>query len=155
MTYVYIAIGLLVIGFLYLVVFGGKAMKKMKAYSEKAILDANNNHNIQLDLSTDSLVEVNKIIQVLHERGGNDTQEISMMYGGYIGEVIIQMVTKGFWMQSHPEMGLNTYPVKTGNGNYAFPVVWVSKHLTNGEEDNILHKFNSWKFTHDRQAAQA
>ena len=112
MTYVYIIIAVLVIGFIYLMKLSGQVMSKMKGYSDKAVIDAKEKHNVNLDFSIESLEEVNKIIQKLHSEENCDHQETSMLYGGYIGEVIIKLVENGFWVQDHPEMGKNLYPVK-------------------------------------------
>ncbi|MBL7005127.1 MAG: hypothetical protein ISR69_14005 [Gammaproteobacteria bacterium] len=147
MTYVYIIIAILVLGFLYLMRLSGKVIDLMEENSKKAIIDAKENHGVELDLSTESLEKVNSIIQKLSDSDDINFQELSMIYGGYIGEVIRKLDKSGFWVKDHPEMGKDLYPVKFSNENYAFPVVWVDKHLSNGDEDNILHKYNSWKYT--------
>ena len=143
MTYVYIIIGILILGFLFLMKSSGKIISQMEEYSKKAIADAKQNHNIDLDLSIESVKKVNEIIQKLHDSGNSNSTETSMMYGGYLGEVTRKINSRGFWVKDHPEMGNDIYPVKFGK-NYAFPVIWVKKHLASGEEDNVSHKFNVW-----------
>ena len=139
MTYVYIAIAILVLGFLYLMRVSGKIIALMENNSKSAISDAKNNHNIDLDFSSESIAEVNKILQKLHESDGININELSMQYGAYIGEVMRKLESNGLWVKDHTELGDGLYPLKLSNDNYVFPVSWVDKHLTNGDEDNILH----------------
>jgi hypothetical protein len=101
-------------------------------------------------LSLDSLGNVNEIIQKLHSNGDFDSEETPMLFGAYIGEVIRKQIAKGPWVKDHPDNGRNTYPVKISNDLYAFPVVWVQKHLENGEQDNVLHKFKAFRSAFDR-----
>ncbi len=150
MTYVYIIIAIIVLGFIYLMINSAKIIGRMENYSKKAISEAKEKHNIDLDLSLESLKNINEIIQKLHSSGTFDKDETPMLYGAYIGEVIRKQVGKSFWVTGHPDNGSNTYPVKFSKDLYAFPVVWVRKHLENGEQDNVLHKFSAFKIAHDR-----
>jgi len=154
MTYVYMIIFVIVLGFAYLMINSAKIISRMENYSKKAISEAREKHNIDLDLSLESLKTTNELIQKLHSSGTFDKEETPMLYGAYIGEVIRNQVAKGFWVKDHPDNGRNTYPVKFSKDLYAFPVIWVRKHLENGEQDNVLHKFNAFKNAHDlvRQA---
>lgn len=149
MTYVYITIGILVLGFIVLMVISGKLVSQMEERSKSAINDAKENHKTNLDLTVESIKKVNEIIQNLHDTKPSDIKGTSMLYGSYIGEVIRTVDSKGFWVKDVPGMGKDLYPIKFSNDNYAFPVVWVEKHLNSGEEENILHKFNTWKYAHE------
>lgn len=149
MIYIAIIIILFFLVILFVFLKSADVSKKMNRLSNAAISDAKNNHNYDLDMNESSLESVNFILQILHNKNTDDSQNLSMMYGAYIGMVILKLYNDGVWLKNHPSIGRNTYPVKFSNGQYALPVMWARDHLDNGEDSNILYKFISFKHSHN------
>jgi len=148
MIYIAIFIILIFLSLLYIFLKSVDISKKMSRLSNAAISDAKNNHNYNLDMSERSLEFVNLILQKLHNQNTGDTQNQSMMYGAYIGMVMLKLYNDGVWLKNHPSIGRKTYPVKFSNEQYALPVMWAREHLSYGEDNNILYKFISFKHSH-------
>lgn len=145
MSYIAICILLVFLALLFIYFNSKNISKKMNHLSNAAISDAKNNHNVDLDMNESSLESVNLILQKLHNQNTGDTQNLSMMYGAYIGMFMVKLYNDGVWLKNHPSIGRNTYPLKFSNGQTALPVMWARDHLSNGEDNNVLYKFISFK----------
>ncbi len=147
---IYIIIFTILIFLVLLFIFLKKSdiSKQMSRLANAAITDAKNNHNYDLNMNENSLESVNLILQKHHNQNTLDTKNLSMMYGTYIGMIMIKLYNDGDWLKNHPSIGRKTYPIKFSNGNYALPVIWARDHLSNGEDSNILYKFISFKHSH-------
>ena len=146
---IYITIIIVVILALLFIVFKNSNLShQMTKLADEAVADAKINHSCSLDMTEASLESVNLILQKLHNKNTKNVKKIAMMYGAYIGKIVINLYNDGAWLKNHPSFGRNTYPIKFSNGHYALPVMWARDHLSNGEDSNILYRFISLKHSH-------
>jgi hypothetical protein len=98
-----------------------------------------------LDSSAGSIVSVESILGKLHEArlagklSDDEVWQRALEFGAYIGE-ILRETYNGSWAVDHAVVGPKTFPI-SWSGEEAFPVGWCGKRILNGEEDNVLVKF--------------
>lgn len=127
---------------------GSTASDMMAAYAEDAVDHARVNFSVALDYSPESVREVERILEQLRVamRGfivrlfrlgpsDDDVRKMSMMYGGYVGEVF-KRVRGGDWT-IHSEHGL----ALVRGEEVIFPHERVHKRLVNGAEDDVWSYF--------------
>lgn len=149
MTTIYIGAIIAFLGFLYLIMASTRVIKTMEKHSKTAIDNASSQHNVELDLSIESVSKVEDILKNLRTGNDLDINETAMLYGAYLGEVAINIDNAGIWVKDHPEMGNKSYAVKFPDKHFAFPLDWVKKYLSKADNESILYQFNAWKKSHD------
>jgi len=149
MIYITIIIVVVILALLFIVFKNSDLSRQMNKLADEAVTDAKINHSYSLDMTEASLESVNLILQKLHNKNTNDVKKLAMMYGAYIGKIVINLYNDGVWLKNHPSIGRNTYPIKFSNGHYALPIMWARDHLSNGEDNNILYRFISLKHSHE------
>jgi len=124
---------------------GDETGTKMAHYAEQAAIDAGQRFGTLLDFTPQSVESVEKVLDSL-TRAKNfqgyddkDTRAEALIFGAYIGEVI-RREHGGEWSKDHLQAGPATYPLHW-DGHDSFPYNWCYKRLTQGESENVWHKY--------------
>ena len=118
----------------------------MGVYATEAVQRAKTEFGVSLDYSTDSLAELERVLEQLHQRNATnafDQQALgreSQLWGAYIGGVF-KKLTPAEWKRDSKAAGEDSFPLTFRNGSEFFPCGWVWKRLQNGKEDNVMFKF--------------
>lgn len=122
----------------------------MVAYAQDAVDHAQSSSGVSLDYSLDSIRSVEEILEKLHaglSRGfwakllgkgptQQDVDQVSKMYGGYMGEVF-RRAGGGEWMlDTEIVPGQNTLCLQNGDQRI-WPVAKAHKRITNGSADDV------------------
>ncbi len=102
-------------------------------------------YGIELDYSTDSIKNVEKILGNLHKeykktRNDEGFTGIALEFGAYIVKVIEKNVGPVRWERDHPEFGEASFPLYIGESTI-FPMNWCTKRLYDGPGDDIWSKY--------------
>ena len=126
----------------------------MQFLAASAVEMANKNCGIKLDYSPESIEKVDVVLGKIHDeyQRTNSSQGIhglAMAYGAYIGEVIRRSEPGAKWEQSDSVGGQNSYPMQW-RGGASYVCAWCYRRITNGDEDNVWHKYiairdQTWK----------
>ena len=124
-----------------------EVIDEMQSRAELAITDAERKFDVKLDFSTDSVETLESILAEVHH--AHTTEPLSneeltrhaLNWGGYLGEVI-KRVRAAEWKLDSDAGGNGSFPLVYDDGSESFPVRWCLKRIVNGEEDNVLAKFN-------------
>ena len=113
--------------------------------AEEARDIAKKEHQVDLDYSVESIRKVETILGTLHAEYKKNpatpgVRGLASAYGAYVGEAIRRKHPGASWKQDHPTIGEKTYPL-TWSGGESFPMAWCYKRITNGDEDNVWHKY--------------
>jgi hypothetical protein len=118
----------------------------MDSYASEAVQRAKAEHEVTLDFSTDSLAELERLLEKVHQRHATnalDQQTLgleSQLWGAYIGGVF-KKITPAEWRRDSKTAGQGSFPLVFKNGSEFFPCGWVWKRIQNGKEDNVMFKF--------------
>jgi len=129
---------------------GSDIARLMQDYAEQAVRLARQ-FQIELDYSEASLEQVDGLLERWHgqRQSGrheaaldgqtleNSVDEMSRIWGGYLGEVIRRRFGGEWTIDKYPA---GDFPIVTLNVNGArlFPAMKIHKRLTNGAVDNLL-----------------
>ena len=119
--------------------------QSMTLHANAAVERARKDFGVTLDYSTDSLVELERILEQLHQRNvANAFDEAtlgseSQLWGAYIGGVF-KKITPAEWQRDSAAAGPGSFPLKIKATEF-FPCGWVWKRIRNGKEDNTMQKF--------------
>ena len=117
----------------------------MNLYAGEAVERAKTEFGVSLDYSTDSLVELEGILEKLHQRNVTNALDEatlgseSQLWGAYIGGVF-KKITPAGWQRDSEAAGPGSFPLKIKTSEF-FPCGWVWKRIRNGKEDNTMQKF--------------
>lgn len=128
----------------------GLSPKELKAIMKQRAQDAVRSAQEggkQLDLSPESVEQVEEILAALHERhlatpfdAEKLTQEATK-WGAYVGEAL-RKVYPSEWRQDSPSGGPWSLPLAELRGDgEAFPVGWVRQRIVDGPEHNVWARF--------------
>jgi hypothetical protein len=119
----------------------------MASLSIKAVERARSGYGVNLDYSSDSVKEVEKLLGTKYElqktqpMSDGEIADVAHLWGAYIGEVI-KRIHRAHWVRDSTVAGKDALPVvyedKSGE---SYPCAWVYHRLKNGEEDNVWFKF--------------
>ena len=130
------------------------AIAEMESRAKQAVLDAKSEYAANLDYSPASVETVESILAQLHQQHiENPISEAELIrhalkWGGYIGEVIKQVHTAE-WQIDSEVGGEGSLPIVYEDNSESFPVRWCYKRIVNGEEDNVWHKFTVFVLNRD------
>jgi hypothetical protein len=115
---------------------------------------ASENRGVTLDYTPDSIQKVEEVLGNIHEeyqrtKSTRGLQGLAMAYGAYIGEVIRRSEPGAKWERSDTVVGENSYPMLWRGGS-SYVCAWCYRRITNGDEDNVWHKYlavrdQTWK----------
>jgi hypothetical protein len=120
--------------------------EEMRARARQAIQAAIRDFNVQLDGTPESVEKVEEILAKVHERyqqgslSHSDLIKESLKWGAYVGEAI-KRVHPGRWALDSAAGGPGSLPVVYEDKSESYPTAWCYRRITNGEEDNVWHKF--------------
>lgn len=129
---------------------GGQDPADIDAYmagqAELTVKYARAVHSVDLDFSVESVEIVERILGDIHQ--ANSAKPLSdselegqvIRWASYLGETA-KRIRAGRW-QRDSTLGKDTFPVQFDEQNAIFPIAWVHKRITNGEEDNVKFKFH-------------
>lgn len=117
----------------------------MRHLSEEAVSMAGKSPGIHLDYSENSIQDVEKALNAIHEEYRSFHPEkgvkgLAMAYGAYIGEVIRRGNPGSKWERDSSVAGKNSYPLHWLGGEI-YPYSWCYKRIVNGPEDDVWHKY--------------
>ncbi len=124
----------------------------MQSYAEDAVRMARE-FRVELDYSEQSLEQVEHLLDELHEelqngpapktsqsaeRSSNQqVDEMSRIWGGYLGEVVRRRFGGEWTIEKYPAGDFLIVTLNV-NGAKVFPAMKIHKRLTNGAADNLL-----------------
>jgi hypothetical protein len=124
----------------------------MQSYAEDAVRMARQFH-VELDYSEQSLEQVEHLLEQLHEELRNapaadraqppeapshpQVDEMSRMWGGYLGEVVRRRFGGEWTIEKYPAGDFLIVTLNV-NGAKVFPAMKIHKRLTNGAADDLL-----------------
>jgi hypothetical protein len=132
---------------------------EMRLRAEHAVEEAARHYDVTLEYNPASVEKVEEILDKIHEKHGRkplsepDLVKESLMWGAYIGEVI-KKIRPCRWALNSRAGGNGSLPIVFGNRDETFPVRWCFKRLTNGQEDNVWHKFRAFVVKRGRRVSQ-
>ena len=135
-------------------------IEEMKVRAASAIVDARAKYSIELDYSSDSIEDVERILDTIHRQHVQDPIDdaeltrLKLKWGGYIGEVI-KRLRKAEWQLDSKIGGPGSLPVVYEKSGESFPVMWCLKRIVNGSEDNVWDKFNLLVVNRDSEPSGA
>jgi hypothetical protein len=118
----------------------------MRIRARKAIETAAKEFHTVLDFSPESVEKVETILEQIHQRQRQsplsqaELVRESMKWGAYIGETI-KAVRPCRWALNGTGNGEGSLPVVYEDKGESYPVLWCYNRITNGDEDNVWHKF--------------
>ena len=130
----------------------------MAAAAAAGVTYAQQQFGIVLDYSVESIESIETLLAKHYEaipRGffakvtnagpsSQDIERVTMMFGGYIGEVIKRHAGGGAWhMESSLHPGDRVLTFRTTTGLELWPQIKALKRLENGAEDNVWHYFQT------------
>jgi hypothetical protein len=132
-----------------------KTTEEMMQYLASAAVEmADKNYGTKLDYTPESIEKVDEVLGKIHEeyqrtKPSQGLQGLAMAYGAYIGEVIRRSEPGAKWEQGDAVGGERSYPLYW-RGGASYVCAWCYRRITNGEEDNVWHKYvaiknQTWK----------
>jgi hypothetical protein len=125
--------------------------EEMVALASQALGLARRTYHMNLDFAPDSVQQVEELSGLMHEEYNRrktegekpaelaeDVRAKAVIWGSYVGEVA-RRLRGGRW-QRDSALGENTFSLEAEDTTI-FPFTWVHNRITNGEEDNVWHKF--------------
>jgi hypothetical protein len=117
--------------------------------ASEAVASAREVDGTALNYSPASIEKVERVLgKICDDAKRRGSQEglngLAMAYGAYIGECIRRNEQGVSWDRDHPTLGEKSYPLHWADGD-AFPMNWCYGRLTNGDEDNVWHKYQVLK----------
>jgi hypothetical protein len=131
---------------------------EMRLRAEQAVEVAARVYGATLDYSPGSVEKVETILGEIHDRHrltpleNSQLTKSSLQWGGYIGEVT-KRVRPCRWALDSKAGGEGSLPIVFGDRDESFPIRWCYNRITNGEEDNVWHKFTILVMNRDRPVA--
>ena len=126
----------------------------MRWLATEAVDMASKNNGVKLDYTPESIQKVEEVLGKIHDeyertKPSEGVQGVAMAYGAYIGEVIKRIEPGAKWERSDSVGGENSYPLHWRGGT-SYVCAWCYRRITNGEEDNVWHKYiairdQTWK----------
>lgn len=121
---------------------------EMQLRSERAVQEARESYDVDLDFTPESVKRVEEILAVLHNQHKSSPMERerlvreSLKWGGYIGEVI-RRDQPSHWEFDSKVAGKGSLPIvfEREQREECFPVGWCYKRILAGPADNVWHKF--------------
>ena len=135
-------------------------IEEMKERAASAVEDARDKYSIELDYSSDSIEEVERILDKIHRQhreepiDNAELNRLKLKWGGYVGEVI-KRLRKAEWQLDSKIAGPGSLPVVYEKSGESFPVMWCLKRIVNGPEDNVWDKFNLLVVNRDSEPSGA
>jgi hypothetical protein len=135
-------------------------IEEMKVRAASAVVDARDNYSIELDYSSDSIEEVERILNKIHRQhreepiDNAELNRLRLKWGGYVGEVI-KRLRKAEWQLDSKIAGPGSLPVVYEKSGESFPVMWCLKRIVNGPEDSVWDKFNLLVVNRDSEPSGA
>ncbi len=135
-------------------------IEEMRVRAASAVVDARDNHSIELDYSSDSIEEVERILDKIHRQhlqepiDNAELNRLKLEWGGYVGEVI-KRLRNAEWQLDSKIAGPGSLPVVYEKSGESFPVMWCLKRIVNGAEDNVWDKFNLLVVNRDSEPSGA
>jgi hypothetical protein len=120
--------------------------KEMRLRAAQAVRTAASEYQTVLDYRPESVEKVEMILGRIHDRhrqsplSNSEVVKESLKWGAYVGEVI-KTVQPARWGVDSQGNGPGSLPLVYRSGGESFPVLWSYKRITNGDEDNVWHKF--------------
>jgi hypothetical protein len=130
---------------------------EMRSRAASAVADARDTFSADLDYSSDSIEEVERILDKIHQQhlknpiGKSELNRLGLKWGGYVGEVI-KRVKKAEWQLDSKVGGPASLPIVYEKSGESFPVSWCLKRIVNGDEDNVWSKFNVLVLNRDSES---
>lgn len=118
----------------------------MTAHAGDAVERARTEFGVSLDYSPGSLVELEHLLERLHQRNVTNAFDQatlgreSRLWGAYIGGTF-KKITAAEWRRNSEGAGEGSLPLKFKDGSECFPCTWAWKRIVNGNEDNVMYKF--------------
>ena len=119
----------------------------MKQRAQDAVRSGEEEHGKKLDLSPESVQQVEEILAALHERhtaSSFDTERLTQeatKWGAYVGEAL-KKVYPSEWRQDSEQGGPWSLPLAELRGELeVFPVGWVRQRIVEGPEHNVWARF--------------
>ncbi|PQO33258.1 hypothetical protein C5Y96_10415 [Blastopirellula marina] len=135
------------------------AIAEMQSRAQRAVADAKSEYGVDLDFSPDSIQSLESILEQVHQsHAANSISETeltrhALKWGGYLGEVIKQVQTAE-WKLNSQINGEGSLPIVYEDESESFPVAWCHKRIVNGDEDNVWTKFTILVVNRDADLGQ-
>jgi hypothetical protein len=122
-----------------------KTTDEMMGWLAAEAADIASKNGVKLDYSTQSIEQVEIVLGKMHEeyvntKAARGADGLAMAFGAYIGEAIRRSDPDARWERDDPVGGEKSYPLRWRAGS-SFVCAWCYRRITNGEEDNVWHKF--------------
>lgn len=133
---------------------------EMKVRAASAVVDARDKFSTELDYSSGSIEDVERILDKIHRQhlqnpiDDSELTRLKLKWGGYVGEVI-KRVRKCEWQLDSKIGDPGSLPVVYEKSGESFPVIWCLKRIVNGAEDNVWDKFNLLVVNRDSEPSGA
>src|SRR5438132_8399297 len=112
----------------------------MQAFAEQAVR-LGREFKVELDYSERSLEEVERLLarfrEGISEADANKIDEMSKIWGGYLGEVVRRRFGGEWSVEKYPAGDFLIVTLNV-NGAKLFPAMKIHKRLTNGAADDLL-----------------
>jgi hypothetical protein len=118
----------------------------MDKHAEDAVKEAQEKYSVALDYSPGSVAKVDAILGTLHTQyvkkflDDKTLGRQSRLWGAYLGSVT-KRVHPAKWEVDSEVAGKGALPLVFGPRDQTFPCAWTSKRIVNGDEDNIIFKY--------------
>ncbi|HEY1483924.1 MAG TPA: hypothetical protein VGF19_14425 [Candidatus Acidoferrum sp.] len=166
-TVVALALMVLVLGFLLVAPRNQKKTKSPPDFktttdfiqwmANEAVEDAEENNQVKLDYTPNSIQRVEEILGGLHDQYVKNPSSVrpdalGSAYGAYIGEVIRRTETQVRWERDDPSTGEKSYPL-IWRTQQSYPMAWCYRRIVNGSEDDVWFKYRVLKAENDKNKA--
>lgn len=104
-------------------------------------------HGVTLDYSHESIRNIEKILEAIHE-GFRNTGNIDGLQGiavecaAYIVETIVKNTGTGTWYRDDSEFGKDSFPLRWKAGQVLYPFFWCQKRIFDGKSDDVWEKYD-------------
>ena len=150
-AYVILIVAVLVVVFVWRSTAGRRVAEPdidfvMDRHAEDAVIEAQEKYTVVLDYSPASVEKVDAILAGLHAeyvKHPVDEKTVgrqSRLWGAYLGAVI-KKVRPAKWEIDSDVAGKGALPLVFGPKSQTFPCAWTYKRIVNGDEDNIIVKY--------------
>lgn len=119
-------------------------VKNMLKYAQ----EFGKSNGINLDYSEASIKQLDTLLNEFHEGYSNDPNPdeeslsgLALALGIYLGESLKQNRKDIMWRYGEPAAGGPATAYLYWNGNEAYPVDWIAKHITDGTKESTFKKY--------------